>query len=262
MVSGSPPRFLCKEETVRGLTWDQIAKLKSQTYFDQFEIEALHEQYKSLCTSKRGISREVYDMCLGPLGQEKNLVLDRLFKFYDKNEDAHIDFDEMVKGLSVLVKGNHREKVEYAFNGYDLDGVGAISRDNLRKMFKSYFYITIELVRDVVKACEEEMMSNFDDSQGKPVSSLFSAPIPTETGAVAGTGKIPFPGNPGGREGMWPVMEAMSQDAIDEMVDNVFKMADVDLNDRESMVLTPSLSPRPPFLAGFYHAPKVVYHPL
>lgn len=24
---------------------------------------------------------------------------------------------------------------------------------------------------------------------------------------------------------MWPVMEAMSQDAIDEMVDNIFKMA-------------------------------------
>ena len=46
-----------------------------------------------------------------------------------------------------------------AFEGYDLDGTGVISRDNLRKMFKAYFYITIELVRDVVKACEEEMVS-------------------------------------------------------------------------------------------------------
>ena len=45
-----------------------------------------------------------------------------------------------------------------AFEGYDLDGEGTISRDNLRKMFKAYFYITIELVRDVVKACEEEMV--------------------------------------------------------------------------------------------------------
>ena len=45
-----------------------------------------------------------------------------------------------------------------AFEGYDLDGEGTVSRDNLRKMFKAYFYITIELVRDVVKACEEEMV--------------------------------------------------------------------------------------------------------
>ncbi|XP_070558680.1 uncharacterized protein [Ptychodera flava] len=226
--------YMGREEVVKKLTWGQTEKLKSQTHFDQFEIESLHEQYKSLCTSEKGVSREVYDSCLGPLGQEKNLVLDRLFKFYDKNGDGYIDFDEMVNGLSVLVKGNHKEKVAYAFAGYDLDSEGGISRDNLRKMFKAYFYISIELVRDVVKACEEEMMSNFDDSQGKPVSSLFSAPIPSDTGAAAPGGKMPFPGNPGGREGMWPVMEAMSQDAIDEMVVNIFKMAKVDIDSRIS----------------------------
>ncbi len=34
------------------------------------------------------------------------------------------------------------------------------------------------------------------------------------------------------REDMWPVMEAMSQDAIEEMVENVFKMAKVEVTQR------------------------------
>lgn len=34
------------------------------------------------------------------------------------------------------------------------------------------------------------------------------------------------------RESMWPVMEAMSQDAIDEMVENIFRNGDLDRDGR------------------------------
>lgn len=229
------PFYPGKEKVIKRLTWDDVNKLKAISHFDQYEIEALHEQFRVLCNKEQGITREVYDQCLGPLGLEKSLLLERLFKFYDANGDGYIDFSEFICGLSTLVKGSFEEKVKYAFEGYDLEGVGSISRDNLRQMFKAYFYVTIELVRDVVKACEEEMMANFDDNQGRPVSSLFSAPIPSDTGApLTANGKIPFPGNPGSTEDMWPVMEAMSQDAIEEMVDNVFKMAKIDPDQRIS----------------------------
>ncbi|XP_041458478.1 uncharacterized protein LOC121410448 isoform X2 [Lytechinus variegatus] len=228
------PFYPGKEKVIKRCTWDDINTLKKITHFDQYEIEALHEQFRVLCNKEQGITREVYDQCLGPLGLEKSLLLERLFKFYDANGDGYIDFTEFTCGLSTLVKGSFQEKVKYAFEGYDLEGVGSISRDNLRQMFKAYFYVTIELVRDVVKACEEEMMANFDDNQGRPVSSLFSAPIPSDTGSQITTtnGKIPFPGNPGSKEDTWPVMEAMSQDAIEEMVDNVFKMAKIDPDHR------------------------------
>ncbi|XP_071484276.1 uncharacterized protein [Diadema antillarum] len=229
------PFYPGKERVIKRLTWDEINKLKSISHFDQYEIEALHEQYRVLCNKEQGITREIYDQCLGPLGLEKSLLLERLFKFYDANGDGYIDFAEFACGLSTLVKGSFEEKVKYAFEGYDLEGVGSISRDNLRQMFKAYFCVTIELVRDVVKACEEEMMANFDDNQGRPVSSLFSAPIPSDTGApLTSNGKIPFPVNPGSKEDMWPVMEAMSQDAIEEMVDNVFKMASIGPDQRIS----------------------------
>lgn len=63
-----------------------------------------------------------------------------------------------------------------AFEGYDLNGDGFISRDELRKMFKSYFLLSMELVRGVVKVMEEGMLDTFDDEAEKPVSAAFGAP--------------------------------------------------------------------------------------
>jgi hypothetical protein len=101
-------------------------------------------------------------------------------------------------------------------------------------MFKAYFNVSLELVRDVVRSCEEEMMASFDDAADKPVSSVFNAPIPNHGGpSSSGKPKQNY-NNPGSskrdQDSMWPVMEAMSQDAIDEMVENVFKHADLDDN--------------------------------
>jgi hypothetical protein len=65
-----------------------------------------------------------------------------------------------------------------AFKGYDIDGDGFISRDELHKVFKAYFNLSMELVRDVVKTMEEGLIESFDDEAAKPVSSAFHAPIP------------------------------------------------------------------------------------
>lgn len=217
------------------LSWDDIQSLREQTYFDQSEIEALVEQFKTLATKKEGITREVFDKCLGPLGQHKNLVMDQMFKFYDQNDDGIIDIDEFVIGLSILVKGSEKEKISYAFAGCDIEKKEYISKENLRNMFKAYFEISLELVRDVVRSCEEEMMASFDDSGDKPVSAIFNAPIPSDAGPSTANGKpVMLMNNPGsstsakGVDGRSPIMEAMSQDAIDEMVNNVFHCADKD----------------------------------
>ena len=166
--------------------------------------------------------------------------MEQMFKFYDQNEDNVIDVDEFVAGLSILVKGSQEEKVPYAFWGYDIEKKGYISKENLRKMFKAYFEVSLELVRDVVRACEQEMMATFDDSGDKPVSAIFNAPIPggREPSTSSGKPSMRFtnPGNGGkGQNGTWPVMEAMSQDAINEMVENVFQCADTNKDGKISL---------------------------
>lgn len=66
-----------------------------------------------------------------------------------------------------------------AFKGYDLDEDGYISRDELYRMYKSYFYLSMELVRDVVSAMEDEMMDTFEFSASQPVSAAFNVAMPS-----------------------------------------------------------------------------------
>lgn len=205
-------------------------RLQEETHFEQVEIDALFAQFRALASVTEkgtGIDSETFDQCLGPLGLHSNLVTERIFKFFDQNNDSLIDFEELVQGLSVLCKGTQEEKMQFAFKGYDLDGSGYITRDELRLMFRAYFHLSIELVRDVVKAKEEEILANFDDTDNKPVSSVFNVPIPTDMGPEEGSnGDTSESVN----TKMWPVMESMSQDAIEQMVNNAFENADKDMD--------------------------------
>ena len=130
------------------LSWTQLKELVKETQFDHYELESLHEQFFRLCSSPSsssssspvaGISRENFNDCLGTLAIGNNLVVRRLFKFYDQNDDEIIDFSEMTKGLSVLIKGSLQDKLPHVFRGYDLDDRGTLSKENLRQMFKAYF---------------------------------------------------------------------------------------------------------------------------
>ncbi|KAF9135910.1 hypothetical protein BGW39_010725 [Mortierella sp. 14UC] len=162
-----------------------LQDLLQKTHFDNVELDAMYSQYLSLSTLDQdggGITRLTFEQALGPLGLEKNLITDRIFHFFDQDDDGTIDFKEMACGLSVLCKGNFEEKITFAFQGYDLDGDGYISREELHEMFKAYFYLSMELIRDVVKTMETDLINNFEYQPGMPISATFTAPIPREIG--------------------------------------------------------------------------------
>ncbi|ELR19828.1 EF hand domain containing protein [Acanthamoeba castellanii str. Neff] len=203
----------------------EVKELKRKTHFDEVELEALFEQFKALATSKNGIDKDTFERCLGPLGVETNLITDRIFKFFDQDGNGTIDFSELVCGLSVLCKGTPEEKIKYAFKGYDLDGDGYIDKEELYKMFKAYFYLSMEAVREAVKVIEEELILNYNDNNTNPVSSAFVGLPDAETQEDSIT-KQPEDA-PLNNEDLSPIMDSMYQVAIEEMVEKAFSAADV-----------------------------------
>ncbi|KAJ3271117.1 hypothetical protein HDV01_007054 [Terramyces sp. JEL0728] len=174
------PRSMIFPPLYPGLLFNNVesfdtGELEKETHFDQMEIQGFYEQFKSLSTlpDDGGITRQTFEKCLGNLKKESYVIVDRIFSFFDQDRDEIISFEEMVRGLSVLIK--------VGFQGYDLNGDGVISKDELRKMFKSYFVLSMELVRGVVKVMEEGMLDSFDDEATKPVSAAFGAPSTLES---------------------------------------------------------------------------------
>jgi len=258
----------CVPATVK---WKTVLKLREKTHFDIARINVLYDQYKTLADDERGITRQVFCACLGPLSSKRNLLVEQLFKFYDGDGDGYIDFEEFISGMSVLAKGTKEERLKHIFKGYDVDGDGFISVEDFTQMLKAYHRLSMELVRDVVRSCEEEMMATYDDTGNRPISAVFNAPIPdlgnTNNAAARASSKVTkgrtpsssteertqqhttptliFPGvinsnsknvvrnnvfaqHPKKNEERLSVIEAMTQDAIHELVEQVMSSADHD----------------------------------
>eukprot|EP01134_Creolimax_fragrantissima_P006104 CFRG6104T1 len=281
-----------KYEVTAPLTMGTLWELQQCTHFDQVELEALYEQFKSLSdydSPKGGIGRESFEHCLGPLGVERNLVTERIFVFFDADGDGIISFEELCRGMSVLCKGSHVEKVHHAFLGYDIHNNGYITKDEIRKMLKAYFFLSMELVRDVIRGLEEEMeeegwfeMADQKTNDSSMYLNILSRKVEGDGEETGGhshfieanetkrqslqflpTNEIGGNGTAGGdgyqsinsisnfannirrrtsyavtraqqkaeKGELWPVMEAMSQDAIDELVEETFAQADIDMDD-------------------------------
>ena len=140
--------------------------------------------------------------------------------------------------------------------GYDLDKDGYVSKDDLQQMLRAYHQLSMELVRDVVRSCEEEMMASYDDGGNRPISAVFNAPIPdsmslnrqssqqslstskhnessTSVDIFTSSSLLETPSMmTGNRKNTHyerlSAVEAMTQDAILELVDQIMQKADLD----------------------------------
>lgn len=65
---------------------------------------------------------------------------EHIFNQFDSDRSGHIDFREFLQALSVQLKGSLEERLEWAFNLYDIDGTGFIERQELVEIARVIYF--------------------------------------------------------------------------------------------------------------------------
>jgi hypothetical protein len=192
---------------IKSLPKELIARLSKETGFDRPELDAYWEQWTFMANTEwredpddlcLAMDRKTFDQCLVPSGGNRhavpNLIHDRMFAFYDTNNDDLISFPEFLNGLAYRKK---KDKLRRVFEGFDIDGDGYVDRKDFLRMFRSYYVLYKQMHRDMLDGLDDQVMNSTDAHQlitsRQPLSSAFGRDgrFPPAPNPRTGEGKSP-----------------------------------------------------------------------
>ena len=100
----------------------------------------------------------------------EDLMMDRMFTFFDKKIDGTVTREEWVVGLSVVLRGDLNELTAYAFFVYDLNQDGLISKEEMWCMLKDALFCpgfqeeADEGIRDLIQMTKKKLDLDKDDA--------------------------------------------------------------------------------------------------
>ncbi|XP_053373346.1 calaxin-like [Mercenaria mercenaria] len=151
---------LCKKKDKDGCCRFQKAEIeKLMSMFNKYVGSSPHKKLDRL--KFRDILHDMF-------GMTDDMLMDRVFRAFDKDSDNYINHDEWVLGLSTIIKGEVEEKTNYTFKVYDLNQDGYISREEMYQMLKNSLVKQPseedpeEGIKDLVEICIKKMDYDHD----------------------------------------------------------------------------------------------------
>ncbi|CAK8674509.1 neuronal calcium sensor 1-like [Clavelina lepadiformis] len=130
-----------------------LERLTKQTKFTEAELHQWHKGFLHDCPTGKlsyeefqGIYRQFFPQ--GNSGKFAKFV----FATFDDNKDGTVEFEEFIMALSVTSRGTLDEKLKWAFQLYDLDNDGSITKEEMLNIVEAIF----AMVGDTVNLPEEE----------------------------------------------------------------------------------------------------------
>eukprot|EP00092_Neocalanus_flemingeri_P108929 GFUD01139932.1.p2 GENE.GFUD01139932.1~~GFUD01139932.1.p2 ORF type:complete len:167 (-),score=49.45 GFUD01139932.1:60-560(-) len=111
---------------------DVLEDLRSVTQFNDAEITEWHNNFlKDFPTGVLTI--EEFKMMYGKIFPrwDASLFAEHVFRSFDSNGDGSIDFRDFLCVISITSKVKMEDKLEWAFNMYDMDRDGFITRGDM-----------------------------------------------------------------------------------------------------------------------------------
>ncbi|NXY48524.1 EFCB1 protein, partial [Ceuthmochares aereus] len=108
------------------------------------EVECLIKLFDTLVAKSSGRSAAVgfnrnmfRDALHCTFGMTDDILMDRVFCIFDRDNDNCINVMEWVEGLSIFLRGTLEERIKYCFEVYDLNQDGYISREEMFHLLKN-----------------------------------------------------------------------------------------------------------------------------
>ena len=164
-------------------------KLQEEYNFDGPQIDALYDQFTCIANMpwptdpteiKAAIDRRAFSKALTserwPQRFRPNAVYDRMFAFYDTNNDSLIGFEEFVSGLAYLRGSKRFTPLSRALEGFDIDGDGCVERQDFIRLFRAKHEIQKLIIEDMIHAHEDDHTRSAMDTlrSSQPISAIFS----------------------------------------------------------------------------------------
>uniref|UniRef100_A0A6Q2YFK3 EF-hand domain-containing protein n=1 Tax=Esox lucius TaxID=8010 RepID=A0A6Q2YFK3_ESOLU len=117
-----------------------LEQLQSQTKFTRKELQSLYRGFKNECPSglvDEETFKTIYSQFF-PQG-DATTYAHFLFNAFDMDRNGAIRFEDFVIGLSVLLRGSDTEKLRWAFNLYDINKDGYITKEEMLAIMTSIY---------------------------------------------------------------------------------------------------------------------------
>ncbi|XP_034943705.1 EF-hand calcium-binding domain-containing protein 1 isoform X2 [Chelonus insularis] len=159
LVKKKKYRYITEGVSMKAQHAKMIELLKKKTKFSKFELETLCKIYKKLTSipgqktgitvlargapqivqTIEGIDRTIFRELLHNTFDiiTEDTLIERMFCCWDRECEGAIRLESWIIGLDVFLKGNLKEKMEFCFKVYDLNGDGFITKDEMFQLFKN-----------------------------------------------------------------------------------------------------------------------------
>jgi Ca2+-binding EF-hand superfamily protein len=194
------------ENCIRKLPKSVMAKLSKETGFERPELEAFWEQWTFMANTEwrddpdelyLAMDRRTFERCLVPSGGYRhtapNLIHDRMFAFYDTNNDELIGFSEFLHGLSYRKR---KDKLRRIFDGFDMDRDGYVTRKDFLRIFRAYYVLYKQMHKDILEGLDDQVLGSTEVHQlvtgRQPLSGFFGREgrVPPARGSRPLEGKV------------------------------------------------------------------------
>jgi Ca2+-binding EF-hand superfamily protein len=135
------------------LSPEQLSELQRMTRFDKKELQQWYRGFLKDCPSGSLDKQEFQKFYkqFFPFGDPSKFA-DYVFNVFDENKNGTIDFKEFICALSITSRGNLDEKLLWAFQLYDIDNDGYITREEMFRIVDAIY----KMVGSMVKLPEDE----------------------------------------------------------------------------------------------------------